>query len=60
MGKPLTGNRPKGWVDGANSVSQVDEVSDMVLACQLCRGGLVKVASASTSVWEKAVPQLSL
>ena len=49
---------------GANNVSQVDGVSDMMPACQLCgswRGGLIKgtVASASTSVWKKAAPQLS-
>ena len=49
---------------GANSVSQVDEVSDMAPASWLC--GLMwgklrkrKMASAITSAWEKAVPQLS-
>ena len=47
----------------ANSVSQDDGVSDMMLACQLCGslgGGLRKgiMASASTSVWEKAACQL--
>ena len=46
---------------GASSVSQVDRVSDMVPACQLCGRGLRKgtVVSASPSVWEKAAPQLS-
>ena len=48
---------------GANSVSQVDGVSEMVPGCQLygsVGGGIRKgtMASASTSVWEKAVPQL--
>ena len=45
--------------DGKNNVRQVDGVSDMVPTCWLCGsvwGGLRKgtVASASTSVWEKA------
>ena len=45
----------------ANSVSQVDGVSDMAPACRLCGfmgRGLRKgiVASACLSVWEKAVP----
>ena len=47
----------------ANSVSQVDGVSEMVPGCQLygsVGGGIRKgtMASASTSVWEIAVPQL--
>ena len=49
---------------GANSVSQVDGVLDMALACQLCGfvgGGFRKgtLASGHLSVWEKAIPQLS-
>ena len=47
----------------ANSVSQVDGVSDMAPASQLCgsvEGGLRKqtMASARLSVWEKTVSQL--
>ena len=48
-----------GWVGAlrdlqgrANCVSQVDGVPNIPPACQLC-------GSASLSVWEKAVPQLS-
>ena len=46
---------------GENSVSQVDGVSDMAPACQLCDsvgGGLRKgtMAIAHLFVWEKAVP----
>ena len=46
---------------GANDVSQVDGVSDMAPACQLCgsvAGRFSKGTMASThlSVWEKAVP----
>ena len=48
---------------GANSVSQVDGVSDKVSSalCGSVRGGLRRgaMASASSSVWEKAVPLLS-
>ena len=49
---------------GAHSVSQVDGDSDVAPTCWLCGsvgGGIVKgtMASASTSVWEKAAPQLS-
>ena len=50
--------------DGANSVSQVDGVSDRAPACWPCdsmaeefRKGIM--ASAHLFVWEKAVPQLS-
>ena len=48
---------------GANNVRQVHGVSHMVPACRFCVSeglGLRKgtVASASTSVWEKAAPQL--
>ena len=44
-----------------NSVSQVNENSDMVSACKLCGEGLRKGtgASASTSVWVKAAPPAS-
>ena len=47
----------------ANSVSQVDGVSDMAHAGWLCGsvgGGLRKgtMSSAPLSVWDKAVPQL--
>ena len=50
---------------GANSVSQVDGVLDMVPACQLCgylHRGLRKgtMASASTFVREKAAPLIVL
>ena len=50
--------------DGANSISQVDGVSDMVPTCQLCcsvvgRFRKQTMASAHLSFWEKAVPQLS-
>ena len=49
---------------GANSVGQVDGVSEMVPACQFCGSvgrALRKetMASATTSVWEKADAQLS-
>ena len=48
--------------DRTNNVNQIDAVLDMVLACGVCgAGGLRKgtMAFVSTSVWEKAVPQLS-
>ena len=57
-----------GWVrisgnhqDGANSMRQIDGVSDVVSACWFCgflEGGLRKstVTSVSTSVREKAAP----
>ena len=48
----------------ANSVSQVERVSDMAPACHLCDsvgGGFRKgiMASAYLSVWEKVVPHVS-
>ena len=45
---------------GANSVSQVNEVSDMAPTCWFFSGRLRKgtMAPASPSVWEKATPQL--
>ena len=45
---------------GANSMSQVEGVSDMVPACQLGEGRVQKkrMFSASTSAWEEAAPQL--
>ena len=55
--------------DKANSVNQHDEISDMAPACLFCGSvgvgvgevGLRKgtMSSASTSLWEKAAPQLS-
>ena len=45
---------------GANSVSQVDGISDKGPFCQLLKGGLKKgtMASAHLSIWEKTVPKL--
>ena len=59
MGGTVSGNLQS----GANSVSQVDGVSDMVPACGLCGsvgGGFRKGTMATTplSIWEKVVLQL--
>ena len=48
---------------GANSVNQVDRVSDMAPSCLFCGsvwGGFRKgmMASALLFIWEKAIPQL--
>ena len=60
------GNASGNHQGGANSVSQVDGVSNLAPPCQLCGfvgGGLrkVKMASASPFVWKQAVlPVLTL
>ena len=66
LGGPIIGwDGVSGYLQGeANSVSQVDGVSDVVPACRLCgsvEGQFRKgtMASAHLSFWEKAVCQLS-
>ena len=60
--KAAWGRASRNQEGGANSVSQVDGVSDMAPACSLYKGKAQKRNSGlcHTSDWEKAAPQLSL
>ena len=67
LGRPINGwDRVSGDLRGeANSVSQVDGVSDMAPACWLClfvgkRFTTVTIAADCLSVWEKLFPSTHL